>query len=209
MINQKPDARDILPLPRPAGMHIDGVSGSLECSQLFEAHFEELTRYAYRYVHSIDEAKDVVHDAFSRLWQQREQVDFRTSARAYLFTTVRHLAIDRVRRHRVRDGWRIRSQQRASAAPMVAPDDPEQDFANQELAMAVADAVAVLPPRQRQVLLLRWHQQASYEEIAKTLGISPHTVGIHVTRALATLRRTLQPFFGAAATDVRVRESGK
>jgi DNA-directed RNA polymerase specialized sigma24 family protein len=38
---------------------------------------------------------------------------------------------------------------------------------------------------------LRWHQQATYEEIAETLGISPRTVGIHIGRAIQRLRQVL------------------
>ncbi len=38
---------------------------------------------------------------------------------------------------------------------------------------------------------MRWHQQASYEEIAETLGISPKTVGVHIGRAIQRLRELL------------------
>lgn len=194
------DARHQPPLRAPREEGEFGRTADLsDFSELFDAHFEELTRYAYRYVQSTDEAKDVVHDAFLRLWQQREEIDFRTSVRAYLFTTVRNLAVDRIRRHRVQERWRIRVSQQASTGPLVAPDDPDRDLANRDLAALVADAVAALPPRQREVLLLRWHRQASYNEIARMLDISPKTVGIHVTRALATLRHTLRHPLGNTA----------
>ena len=55
----------------------------------------------------------------------------------------------------------------------------------------IQEAVDALPLRQRQVLLLRWQQQASYDEIAETLGISPKTVAIHVGRAIQRLREIL------------------
>jgi RNA polymerase sigma factor (sigma-70 family) len=51
--------------------------------------------------------------------------------------------------------------------------------------------VDALPLRQRQVIQLRWHRQASYEQIAETLGISPRTVGIHIGRAIQRLRQVL------------------
>ncbi len=164
---------------------------SRSTSALFDAHFEELARYAYRYVQSIDEAKDLVHDAFFRLWRQRGEVDFRTSVRAYLFATVRNLGVDHLRRRRVAERWRREAQQSVGAGPRVAPDDPDRDLARREIAAAVRQVVDTLPSRQREVLLLRWHRHASYDDIAQLLGISPKTVGIHLGRALAHLRNTL------------------
>jgi len=51
--------------------------------------------------------------------------------------------------------------------------------------------VDALPPRQREVILLRWRDQASLEEIAAKLGISTNTVEIHITRAHKQLRKAL------------------
>jgi RNA polymerase sigma-70 factor (ECF subfamily) len=72
----------------------------------------------------------------------------------------------------------------------VAPG-PDQELAARETAAAIERAVDALSRRQREVLLLRWHQQASYDEIAETLGISPKTVAIHVGRAIQRLRELL------------------
>ena len=69
--------------------------------------------------------------------------------------------------------------------------DPDQEFTARETAAAIEQAVESLSRRQREVLLLRWHQQASYDEIAETLGISPKTVAIHVGRAIQRLRELL------------------
>jgi hypothetical protein len=51
-----------------------------------------------------------------------------------------------------------------------------------------------LPLRQRQVIHLRWHEQASYEQIAEALGISPKTVGVHLGRAIQRLGRSSRRF---------------
>jgi RNA polymerase sigma-70 factor (ECF subfamily) len=73
----------------------------------------------------------------------------------------------------------------------VMPADPDQEFAANEMATTIQRAVEALPRRQREVLLLRWQQQASYDEIAETLGISPKTVAVHLGRALERLRELL------------------
>lgn len=161
--------------------------------QLFDRHFAELYRFVYRYVQSAEAAKDLVHEAFLRLWQQRQQVDLAgPGVRSYLYTIARYQSLDHLRRRRVEEQWRRRYADPVIAdgtAPLAA--DPHQEFAANEIAAAIDRAVETLPRRQREVLLLRWQRQASYEEIAQTLGISPKTVAIHVGRAIQHLREML------------------
>jgi RNA polymerase sigma-70 factor, ECF subfamily len=160
---------------------------------LFELHFDELYRFAYRYIRSTETAKDLVHEAFLRLWRQRSQVQLGgPTARSYLYTIVRYQALDHLRHRRVEERWR-----REYVAPHVTDQgaalatDPDQEFTARETAAAIQQAVDALPHRQRQVLLLRWQQQASYDEIAKALGISPKTVAIHTGKAIQRLRELL------------------
>jgi RNA polymerase sigma-70 factor, ECF subfamily len=161
--------------------------------RLFEQHFAELYRFAYRYVRAEETAQDLVHEGFLRLWRQREQVDLGgPAARSYLYTIVRYQALDHLRHRRVEERWR---QEYAAPAVMeqsaVLAPDPDQELATREIAAAVRHAVDALPLRQRQVIHMRWHQQASYEQIAETLGISTKTVGIHIGRAIQRLRQVL------------------
>jgi RNA polymerase sigma-70 factor, ECF subfamily len=161
--------------------------------RLFELHFEELYRFAYRYVRSVETAKDLVNESFFRLWSHRSQVELGgPAARSYLYTTVRYQALDHLRRRRVEDRWRTEY-----AAPLVTDEgavmapDPDQELTARETAAEIRQAVEALPPRQRQVLLLRWQQQASYDQIADTLGISAKTVAVHLGRAIQRLREIL------------------
>jgi len=184
----------------PPGRDVGGEPGdgpeapaAIAFRRLFEAHFDELYRFAYRYVQSAETAKDLVHEAFLRLWRQRLQVELGgPTARSYLYTIVRYQALDHLRRRRVEERWR-----REYVTPLVTEQgaalaaDPDQEFTARETAAAIQQAVDALPPRQRQVLLLRWQQQASYDEIAETLGISPKTVAIHIGRAIQRLREIL------------------
>jgi RNA polymerase sigma-70 factor, ECF subfamily len=166
---------------------------ALAFGRLFALYFEELYRFAYRYVRSVETAKDLVGEAFLRLWSHRSQVELGgRTARSYLYTTVRYQALDHLRRRRVEERWRTEY-----AAPLIADQgavlvsDPDQELTARESAAAIQQAVDTLPPRQRQVLLLRWQQQASYDEIAESLGISPKTVAVHVGRAIQRLREIL------------------
>jgi len=183
----------------PPGMESGEPDEGLDAGQatafrhLFEQHFAELYRFAYRYVRSPEVAKDLVHEGFLRLWKQRSRVDLAgPTARSYLYTIVRYQALDHLRRRRIEDRWR-----QQYAAPIMADQgaalatDPDRDFTANEIAVAVEQAVGTLPRRQQQVLLLRWQHQASYDEIAETLGISSKTVAVHLGRAIQRLRELL------------------
>lgn len=161
--------------------------------RLFALHFDELYRFGYRYVRSEETAKDLVDEAFLRLWTHRSQVELNAEhARSYLYTTVRYQALDHLRRRSVEERWRT-----AYAAPSITGEaaalasDPDQELAATETAAAIQQAVDALPPRQRQVILLRWQQRASYDQIAESLGISPKTVAVHLGRAIQRLREIL------------------
>jgi RNA polymerase sigma-70 factor, ECF subfamily len=180
--------------PDPAGGDDTDVNAAaVAFRRLFEQHFGELYRFAYRYVRSAETAKDLVHEAFLRLWRQRAQVDLTgPTARSYLYTIVRYQSLDHLRHRRIEERWR-----QEYAAPIMAEHGtvmaagPDGSFEAGEIATAIQRAVDTLPRRQQQVLLLRWQHQASYEQIAASLGISPKTVAVHIGRAIQRLRELL------------------
>jgi RNA polymerase sigma-70 factor (sigma-E family) len=74
-------------------------------------------------------------------------------------------------------------------AATVEPAEPVPDPATHHAERAALDAhLALLPPRQRAVLVLRFYVGMPDGEIAEVLGCRPATVRGHVSRALATLR---------------------
>ena|SRR6476646_3957881 len=182
--------------PRPAtGDPEDGIDtrAAMAFRRLFESRFDELYRFAYRYVRSAETAKDLVQDAYLRIWSQRSQVDLAgRTARSYLYTVVRYQALDHLRHRRVEERWRTQYAvpQVTGHGPVLAAD-PDRELAANEIAAAIHRAVGALPRRQRQVLLLRWQEQASYDQIAATLGISSKTVAIHLGHAFQRLRELL------------------
>jgi RNA polymerase sigma-70 factor, ECF subfamily len=155
--------------------------------QLFDTHYERLYRYALRYLRSAEEANDVVHDVFLQMWRHRQRIGLGRDLRAYLYTTTRNHALDRLKRRKVEDSFRERSDM----AVAQEGSDAESELESRELAATIQRAMDSLPPRQREVLRMRWQQHLSYEEIAKALNISPKTVAIHLSRGLQHLREAL------------------
>ena len=84
--------------------------------------------------------------------------------------------------------WRHRNLLEASAPPVEEEAEPGERLA------AVMLALETLSPRQREILLLRWRHQLTYEQISAKLGIAPGTASTHMQRAIAHLKRMLPRF---------------
>lgn len=159
---------------------------------LFRAHYAALCRYGYRFVQSRAVAEELVSDVYLRVWTVRERWDVRGSARAYLYTAVRSAALDWLRRERVERRSLDRSMRDIDPSDVgLCESDAEARLAWQEVAAAIQRAVDDLPPRPREVFLLRWQRHRSNAQIAAQLGIAVKTVEMHMTRAYDALRSVL------------------
>ena len=120
-------------------------------------------------------AEDVAQEAFTRIYPQWSRVQ---NPSAYL-----RVAIVNACR-----SWASRRHTERMKLPLVATP------MSTELAFDVlADAVAGLPYRQRAVLVLRYHAGLREADIAEALGCRPGTVKSLTSRALAALRKGIEP----------------
>jgi len=120
------------------------------------------------------------------LWRRREQLADAESPRAYLLRTTRNRALNHLRHQRVEQRGAAFAAGPAEAEPLGA-----SRVVADELGMALAEAVAALPARCREVFELSRVQGLSYAEIAHTLAISTKTVENQMGKALRSLRGRL------------------
>ena len=150
---------------------------------LFEGHAVRLTRMALLLVGDRQSAEDVVQDAFIGLYRGAGRLRDPANAVAYL-------------RISVLNGCRSVLRSRKRAWSRAAAHDPPV-WSAESAAMAEQDrrevlaAVARLPRRQREVLILRYYVNLSDQEIAAALGVSRGTVVSTASRALAALAKQL------------------
>ena len=130
-------------------------------------------------------AEEVVQDALLGLHRAWERLADPDHAGGYLRRSVVN-GCRSVQRHR---GVEERGL-RLVAVDEVALDDPEHDSVEHD---AVVRVLRGLPVRQREVLVLRYWQDATEADIARTLGISPGAVKTHASRGMAAVRAALAP----------------
>jgi RNA polymerase sigma-70 factor (ECF subfamily) len=160
---------------------------------LFRAYYAELCGFAARLTGSRQTAEDLVHDVFMRVWVTRATWEVHTTIRAYLYAAVRNRARDRAAHDAVEQRWAgaFAAIDDAPGTPsrVTAPDDA---LLQHEIAADIHEALDTLPPRVRQVAILRWMDGLTRTEIAAVLGVSPKTVDNQMAHALTALRHVLQ-----------------
>jgi RNA polymerase sigma factor (sigma-70 family) len=140
-----------------------------------------LRRYARALVGDRSAADDLVQDTLERAWVKFHLYRGGTDLRAWLFTVMHNVHVNRVRAQRPTD--------------VLTDDLPEvAQRAAQGDSLMVRDmdrALARLPEEQREVLLLVALEDMSYEEAARALGIPIGTVMSRLSRARERLRTTM------------------
>ena len=140
--------------------------------QFFEGHFHAMVRYAYRFLPDIQEAEDVVQDAFIRLYHTCEDLDDTERARTFLYTIIRNLCISHLRHQSIKERYEQESLEEAS--PMME-EEIHSEIIYQETLRLLYVAVNRLPKQSRKIILLGLEGKTN-QEIAEELGISVNTV---------------------------------
>ncbi len=143
-------------------------------------HEAALRGYLYKLTLPSD-LDDLVQETYRRLLQARERGPIR-HARGLMFATARNAARDLVRRRAAAKTLSI-AEIDDSCVFDDAPGIAETVSRRQESELLSA-AIAELPPRCREILLLRKFENFSHREIAQRLGIAEHTVEAQLTKAL-------------------------
>jgi RNA polymerase sigma-70 factor (ECF subfamily) len=143
-------------------------------------------RGAFPAVRDVD---DVVQESFLRVWRARAAQPVGL-ARAFLFRVARNLALDLVRRERVSPVTAVADP---AALPVAAPEiGVETALAEAERLRLLGDAIAALPPRSRELIVLCKIDGLTHREAAARLGLAPKTVDEHIHRGLRRLGAELR-----------------
>lgn len=151
------------------------------------SHLEELYRecgpavwaYLRRLGHNRDEADDLLQETFVQLARDLQRVEQADSQRAWVFAVARNVSATAFRRRRP-------TGLSDHAAAQVAESKPNESG-------AVAEVLAGLSDRDREILELRLLQELDYSEIAIALAIPIGTVRSRLHYSLRRLRAALRP----------------
>lgn len=134
-------------------------------------------RFILKNIKDEDKARDIVQDAFEKLWQKLETVS-PGKMKSYLFSTAYHTMIDVIRKDK-------------RTADLEFDNDESYSHTVQytDLNEVLHEAVDKLPEIQRSVLLLRDYEGYSYNEIASITGLNESQVKVYIYRARASMKK--------------------
>lgn len=155
-------------------------------STLYRRHVQAIYRFVLGQVRDEDLAEDLTSDTFARMLRGLESFRGQASFKNWLYQIARNA----VRNHRRSAAYRLNLPLAASLpAAETAEEIPQADGAAEEAQSRVADLLAPLPPRYRQVLELRFLSGFSLQETAERLAITVANAKVIQLRALQKLGR--------------------
>jgi RNA polymerase sigma-70 factor, ECF subfamily len=183
-------------------------SAPLDFDLLVRQYQRRVYRVLLGLVRDPDLADNLTQDCFVRAYEKRASFRGEASVGTWLISIAINLARDHGRNRRA-GFWRrlVSSPAEETAAALAAVADlgpsPERSLmARQELGR-VWRIVEQLPPRQREVFLLRFAEEMPLEEIALALGMQSGTVKAHLFRAVGTVRKRMRNPYGPGTSTER------
>lgn len=175
--------------PRPEKLCLE-CPASVE--ELYVGNYRPLVEYVRaRFRSCPDQAEEITQHAFERI-AARGNLGAIGNLRAFLWRTVRNLAISELRFRRVA----TRNQAEAARAQGTEADGyaltPERVLEAREQMDIVRDVLRAMPEQRRRAFLLTRVEGLSHGEAARRMGISRPAVSKHVARALADLYAALR-----------------
>lgn len=146
-----------------------------------------LTGFASAKLYSLEDSRDLIHDLFVKLWEERKQLQIDRNLQAYLFTLIRYRIIDKIRKNMTREDY----AGMILALKLSYESETEKQIAAKELKQGVEQALEKLSPRVREIYHLSREEHLSIPEIAARLQLSEQTVKNQLSFALKHLRQSL------------------
>ena len=155
---------------------------------------DQLLNFAYRFLGNVEESEDIVQETFLRLWRNRHAYRQIAKFSTWIYTIAGNLAKTELRK---------RKRRKVVSISDMGFDDKEYEIedemanTDQEVNSALTEkiiqkAINELPPRFKEVIILRDIQELSYEDIGSILQIPLGTVKSRVNRARLKLQVKLK-----------------
>ena len=156
-------------------------------TEIYNRYAGKLTGFACSKLYNLDDAKDILHDLFVKLWENREQLVITSNLQSYLFAVIRHRIIDKIRKN-------ITCEEYASIAQSLTAINQrsiDKEVEARELEQSIEKSLAQLPARVKEIYKLSRDEGLSNNEIAGKLNLSEQTVKNQLSAALKHLRKSL------------------
>ena len=174
-----------------------------QLERLFYDNYERMFRLAFALLHDNEEARDVVSEVFSKLWDRFSQEEIpkdmakgspknallkQETASAYLMRSVKNACLNIISKKK-------RDEKLIKLLPLSDEVMDEEPSRLEERWQATVDCIAHdLSPQTASIIRMCYGDGCSYRETAEELGISISAVNKHIVKGLRMLREKLKAF---------------
>jgi RNA polymerase sigma factor (sigma-70 family) len=157
-------------------------------TRLYDSYFGVLNNYGYKFTREKELIEDAVHDLFVRLWTTKERLSDPVSVRNYLFKAMRNILLRKMKgEEKFTD---IDGQEYPLSFSISYSSETLKRIEDRELQKRIKTFIETLPPRQQEIIYLRFYEELSYEELAEIMSISINSAYKLLYKALENLQNT-------------------
>jgi len=158
------------------------VITTTEFERTFKSLYRPLCLFALQYLKQIEDAEDIVQQAFADVWEKNNSGNSINNLKAYLYQAVRNRSLSLI--------TQSPALQTMDSLPDVQDHNEEEQIMYAERDARLWAAIDKLPPERKKIFLLSKRDGLKYQEIANQLKLSIKTVENQMGKALKTLRET-------------------
>lgn len=164
-------------------------------SIIYEFYRPKLVVIVNSYIPSQEDAEEIIHDVFIKLWEKWETLQITSNLTGYIYSMTRNACLDylRAKKNKLTKEMTLEQQEFWLNHGALADDAASSILAN-ELQSLVDRAIEQLPEKCKKVFKKSRVEGLCHKEISKELEISPKTVENHMSRALRQLRVALSDY---------------
>lgn len=149
--------------------------------ELFDKYYYSLIRYAWCYLHSLEDSRDIVQELFVKLWINRNNLDPSKSIKSYMYKSVKNFVINKIK----------------SASNKIISNGFSEDIYYKETSGNLDDLIDLknvlekMPIKLKEIYILSRIEKYKHAEIAEICGISIKTVEKRIFKMFEFLRKNL------------------
>lgn len=151
---------------------------------IMNRYLKSVYNFAFRLSGNEGEASDITQEVFIKVWKNIKKFDPDKNFKTWIFAVARNTTFDYLRKRK--SIYFSDEEDVADIEPL-----PDEIFIRKELGKELENALSKIRLDFREIILLRYTEELTFEEISEIVGKPLNTVKSHHLRALSALRKLL------------------
>lgn len=161
--------------------------------QLVNRYEKKLSRYAKKFLFDYTETEDLVQEVFLKAFVSIQSFDVNRSFNSWVYRIAHNLFINEIKK-KGKEPVPFFDPDTLFPHP-IEPKKADDDLKNEELQKMMTDCLSELNPKYREIMVLFYAEEFTYEQISEILRIPTSTVGVRLSRAKKALKESYDKLY--------------